>query len=105
MPFKFLLAHSIYKSGNYYIGEFKDGERHGQGSFWWADGMKYVGEYKNDQRNGQGTFYYVDGKKYVVEFINGKFHGKGTEYTADGQISREGVWADDEYVGKDNSKS
>ena len=76
-PFKSLLSHSIYKTRDYYIGEFKDGNRHGQGTYWYANGTKYIGE-----------------------FVNDNFHGKGTEYNADGQISREGVWADDKYVGK-----
>ena len=43
-PFKSLLSHSIFKSGDYYIGEFKDGSKHGHGTYWWADGMKYVGK-------------------------------------------------------------
>ena len=99
-PFKSLLSHSIYNWGDYYIGEFKDGSKHGQGTYWWADGKKYVGESKNNKWDGHGTFYYADGRKYVGEFVNNNYHGKGTEYTADGQISREGVWADDKYVGK-----
>ena len=74
--FKSLLSHSIYKTRNYYIGEYKDGDRHGQGTYWWANGYKYVGEWKE-----------------------GNYHGKGTEYTADGQISREGVWEEGKYVG------
>ena len=98
-PFKSLLSHSIYNSGNYYIGEFKDGNRHGQGTYWYTNGDKYVGEYKKDKQNGQGTKYNVDGSNYIGEWKNYNKHGKGTEYTADGQISREGVWADDEYVG------
>ena len=76
-PSKSLLSHSIYESGAYYIGEFKDGDKHGQGTYWFTDGKKYVGEWKEENRQG-----------------------KGTEYTADGQISKEGVWADDKYVGK-----
>ena len=63
--------------GDYYIGEYKDGYRHGQGTYWYADGRKYVGDWKKSMK-----------------------HGKGTKYTADGQISKEGVWADDKYVGK-----
>ena len=35
---------NIFKSGDYYIGEFKDGSKHGHGTYWWADGMKYVGK-------------------------------------------------------------
>jgi hypothetical protein len=38
-----------------YLGEWKDGQRHGQGVFNWTNGDKYVGEYKKDRRNGQGS--------------------------------------------------
>ena len=98
--FKPLLSHSIFNNGDYYIGEFEDGQRHGHGTYWFADGRKYVGESKNYNWDGQGTFYNADGSKYVGEFVNGKYHGKGTEYTAHGQISREGMWADGQYVSK-----
>ena len=65
------------KNRAYYIGEFKDGSRHGQGTYWYEDGKKYVGEWKDNN-----------------------YHGKGTEYAADGKISREGIWADGKYVEK-----
>ena len=29
-----------------YVGEYKDGKRHGQGTLTWSDGKKYVGEWK-----------------------------------------------------------
>ena len=77
LTIKSLLFHSINMYGDYYIGEYKDGYRHGQGTYWYADGRKYVGDWKKSMK-----------------------HGKGTKYTADGQISKEGVWADDKYVGK-----
>ena len=38
-----------------YVGEFKDGEPHGQGTFTEANGSKYVGEYKDGREHGQGT--------------------------------------------------
>ena len=94
------LGRCIYDGGDYYIGEFKDSKRHGQGTYWWANGKKYVGESKNGKWDGQGIIYYTDGTKYVGDWKDENKHGKGTEYTANGQISREGVWADDKYVGK-----
>ena len=42
---------------DFYVGEFKDGKRNGQGTFISADGKnKYVGEWKNDKIYGQGTW-------------------------------------------------
>ena len=42
--------------GSKYVGEFKDGSPHGQGTFIGVNGNKYVGEHKNGKMNGQGTF-------------------------------------------------
>ena len=43
------------------MGEWKNGKKHGQGTFIFTDGNKYVGGHKNDERNGQGTFTGNDG--------------------------------------------
>jgi len=45
-----------------YLGEYKDGKFHGQGTETWSNGRKYVGEWKNDKRHGQGTYTFPDGK-------------------------------------------
>ena len=36
-------------------------------------GDKYVGEYKNGKRHGQGTYTYPIGDKYVGEWKKGLF--------------------------------
>ena len=64
---------STKTKGDYiYIGEYKDGKRHGQGTFTWADGTKYVGQYKDDKRHGQGTYTFVDGRIVKGIFKDGK---------------------------------
>jgi len=35
-----------FPNGDKYVGEWKDGEYHGQGTFTYPDGSKYVGEFK-----------------------------------------------------------
>jgi hypothetical protein len=98
---------SIYSGGAKYVGEFKEYEPHGYGTFFWTNGDKYYGEwkngksdgngtkvwkngrkysgtFKNDELHGSGVLTYPDGKKYEGEFINGKRHGKGTFTYADG---------------------
>ena len=32
-----------------YVGEWKDGKKHGQGTFTYADAAKYIGEFKDNQ--------------------------------------------------------
>jgi hypothetical protein len=80
----------MFKSGESYIGCWKDGKQDGQGTYTWADGGKYVGEWKDDMRNGQGTQTWANGNKYVGEFKDGKLDGQGTYTSADG----------DKYVGE-----
>lgn len=54
-----------YANGEY-VGEFKDGKKHGQGTrtWTWGDGNfsgKYVGEWVRGEREGQGTYTTADG--------------------------------------------
>ena len=80
-------------SGNKYVGEFRDGKYHGQGTFTHTDGGKYVGEWRDGERNGQGTFTFANGDKYVGEFRDDLPNGQGTFTYADGSV-KEGVWKD-----------
>ncbi len=50
------------------MGEWKDGKRHGQGTYTWADGKKYIGEWKDDKKHGKGMLTWPDGKEYVGEW-------------------------------------
>ena len=55
-----------------YVGEFKDGQMNGQGTYTFADGDKYVGEWKDGKYHGQGIFTNADGTKgHVGEWENG----------------------------------
>ena len=85
--------------GDKYVGEYKDGDTHGQGTYTWADGEKYVGEFKDDMPHGQGTYTYANGDKYVGEFMNDMMHGQGTFTYADGRIEK-GLWENIKYLGE-----
>jgi hypothetical protein len=86
---------TTHPSGNKYVGEYKDGRRDGQGTFFFLvddkfKGDKYVGEYKDGKPNGQGTYTFATGNKYVGEFKDDKPNGQGTYTLANG----------DKYVGE-----
>ena len=55
-----------------YVGEYKDGKKHGQGTYTSHVGTKYVGEWKNGKKHGQGTETWSSGWKYVGEWREGK---------------------------------
>ena len=72
-------THSVYK------GDVKNGVPNGFGILILTDGGKYVGEWKDGKSHGQGTYTYGkgewEGDKYVGEFKdnsmwNGKLYDK-----------------------------
>jgi len=62
----------MYSDGSKYIGQTKNKERHGQGTFFFSDGSKYVGEFKNNLKHGQGTYTGIKKQKYIGEYKNDK---------------------------------
>ena len=87
-----------YSNGDEYKGEFKDGIRHGQGTYTWKNGDEYKGEWKDGIRHGLGTDSYADGEKYEGQFKDGKRHGQGTLSYANGD-KYAGAWEKNEYSG------
>jgi len=83
------LGSKTYPDGDKYVGEWKDGERNGQGIFTFGkgkhEGDKYVGEYKDGVRNGQGTYTWTNGQKYVGEWKDEKENGQGTMSLSNGE--------------------
>ena len=57
-----------------YEGQFKDGKRHGQGTFFYANGDKYEGQFKDDLKNGLGTYEYVQ-RVELVSSLNSVYFG------------------------------
>ena len=53
-----------------YEGEWKDGERHGQGTYDDNAGSVYIGEWKYDERSGEGIQIYPNGSKYEGQWID-----------------------------------
>ena len=86
-----------YDNGKY-IGELKDGKRHGQGTYIWADGNRYEGEWKNNLKEGHGTETWANGNRYEGDYKNGKMEGHGTYTWADGN-RYEGDWKNDKKDG------
>ena len=57
----------------HYVGQWKDGNMHGEGTLTGADGSKYVGQWKDDNMHGFGTSFFADGTiLHKGEWANGK---------------------------------
>lgn len=68
----------VYKNGDTYIGQFKDGKSHGQG----------ICVYSNPD---------LKGMKYVGSWKAGKIEGEGRMYQADGTVKQQGIWENNRY--------
>lgn len=67
----------IANDGGFYLGNFKNGKPHGQGTAIYKMGTKYKGSFVNGKREGQGTYYQLGGNKYVGGWKAGKKDGEG----------------------------
>lgn len=55
---------------NRYVGYWRLGLRHGQGTFYYSNGSKYEGEWRENLKNGFGVFTFEDGTTYQGPFEN-----------------------------------
>jgi hypothetical protein len=62
----------VFPDGSKYIGQMKDGKRHGHGRFVNPDGSEYRGEFKNGEPHGKGISVSSDGRKKRVVYDSGK---------------------------------
>jgi len=92
--------------GGKYVGEWKDGNKNGKGTYTYASGSKYVGEWKDGKRNGEGINYWIlsskvhnmpAGSKYEGQWLNGLKDGYGKTTYADGTI-KEGLWKEGDFI-------
>ena len=73
-----------YKYDKYkYVGDFKDGSPHGQGTLTQLEpqelrGSTYSGGWKDGKQHGQGTETITGKHKYSGGWKNGYWHGQGT---------------------------
>ena len=66
------------------------------------NGDDYIGEFRDNQANGQGTYTYANGNVYVGEFKEGLANGQGTLTYTEGRVEN-GIWRNDEFVNPANT--
>ena len=73
----------VYDHGRY-IGEWKNGARHGNGTFTFLSGRKYEGEWQYDKEHGKGVLTFAKREGYVIAskfdgyFKELNWYGSGT---------------------------
>lgn len=80
------LGHMLYSSNDAFHGQWKKGQREGEGAFFWADtGSVYQGEWKGGERHGFGHFVFgsrrndkLNGVVFSGNWSKGKILGRGT---------------------------
>lgn len=91
----------IFDSAVYYKEDL--GDKKAVGIYKWRTGESYVGEFKNDKFSGLGVMTWPTGEKYVGEFKNGDFNGIGRYFYTDDSRSKIGIFKDGNMI-EDNIK-
>ncbi len=76
---------AIYMKRNEYEGDWKNGQKHGDGVYSWINGDKYVGKFRNDNFF-KGRKVWSNGDVYNGYWENSQMHGYGKLEKADGEI-------------------
>eukprot|EP00741_Cyanophora_paradoxa_P004025 tig00000754_g3910.t1 len=85
-----------YDGGDRYVGEWREGKKHGRGSLYYGDGYSsYVGEWREGTQNGRGRFVYGDAAVGNEDEHCKKYHSFAAK--SDGSCGGgeyEGMWKD-----------
>ena len=76
-----------------YEGDWLNGEKHGQGTYYYSYGDVYTGNWKDGEKSGDGVLKYLNGANYTGKWKNNKAHGKG-EMTFNNGDGFSGLWKD-----------
>jgi len=87
------------RSGNVYVGEFKQGVCEGRAKYTWPSGHVYDGEWKEGLRSGRGKMTFADGEVYDGEWKEDQMSGRGKMTSADGEVY-DGEWEEDQMSGR-----
>jgi hypothetical protein len=87
-----------------YVGEFKNGMKHGKGTKVWLNGDRYSGDFFEDVKQGKGVYIWGDksnwpGERYEGEYQNDKRNGYGIYEWRQYGDRYAGPWKDDQIAG------
>ena len=77
-----------YRDGSYYAGHWKNGKRHGKGTFFQkAEQFCFVGHFVDGKMHGRGEMRRKGAARQVGLWVNGKFEEKSAPTTAASDMS------------------
>jgi hypothetical protein len=96
-------GHGHARGSAEYVGEFRNGLKHGRGVKTWPWGDRYEGEFFEDRRHGQGMYTWGAGspwagERYVGDYVADLREGWGVYYWPNGD-KFEGQWRQDRRYG------
>jgi hypothetical protein len=83
-----------WKGTKQYNGHWRGGKRNGKGDLTKKDGSVFSGEWREDAKHGFGVQQYSNGTRFEGEWLRNKRHGSGTFFYDDG-TKIVGEWQDD----------
>ena len=73
-------------SGERYKGSYKNGLKHGHGTWTHPDGDKYRGKFKSGLKRGNGVYTFKNGEEYRGHFKRDQQHGLGQYKYNNGEV-------------------
>lgn len=89
------LGSFVYSDGDYYVGQWRNGQRHGYGRYYYDNGDVYEGNWINGTRSGSGMYVYTNLDFYVGEWSGDNRNGRGIYIYTNGDVDR-GVFRENE---------
>lgn len=85
------------ENGAIYTGQWKNGQRNGQGKQVWLDGSYYEGYWFQDKAHGKGRLVHMQGTIYEGYWLFDQAHGPGAYYTEEGSFYQGNWYADKQH--------
>ena len=71
-----------WQGSEVYVGDFKEGAKHGKGIFVRSNGDKHIGFYQGGISHGKGVYHWKNGNMWVGEWLHGRQGMRGELRTA-----------------------
>ena len=91
----------VYEDHSVYFGDFKNGQSHGDGVYYAADGTKVEGSFEDDKASGYDRVtFQSNGDVYIGNFLDGGANGYGALVSSEDGVILYGQFRDNSFVGE-----